>query len=229
MNMSVTQFCSTLCHPMDCSPSGSSVYGILQARIRERLPFSSPGDLPNPGSDSRSPTSHRQILYHPSHQGCPKSYWGGCRQGNIWLILQPPVGLGSFVWFHKALFQPWGHRAMVWGRVLTSHPIGSWVYDTILIWWPKCLLLQQDEEEKHQSIIMMWRDFPGGPGLVVKWLRICPPMQGTWVESLVREPRSHVPRSNRRSPCAATKGIHACCNENPAQPKIFKIIKIKNQ
>ena len=27
--------CLTLCHPMDCSPPGSSVHGILQARILE--------------------------------------------------------------------------------------------------------------------------------------------------------------------------------------------------
>ena len=31
----VTQPCPTLCDPMDCSPSGSSVHGILQARILE--------------------------------------------------------------------------------------------------------------------------------------------------------------------------------------------------
>ena len=31
----VTQLCLTLCHPMDCSPPGSSVHGILQARILE--------------------------------------------------------------------------------------------------------------------------------------------------------------------------------------------------
>ena len=27
--------CSTLCNPMDCSPPGSSVHGIFQARILE--------------------------------------------------------------------------------------------------------------------------------------------------------------------------------------------------
>ena len=34
--------CLTLCHPMDCSPPGSSVHGILQARILEwvAIPFS---------------------------------------------------------------------------------------------------------------------------------------------------------------------------------------------
>ena len=31
----VAQLCLTLCDPMDCSPSGSSVCGILQARILE--------------------------------------------------------------------------------------------------------------------------------------------------------------------------------------------------
>ena len=30
-----TQSCLTLCDPMDCSPPGSSLYGILQARILE--------------------------------------------------------------------------------------------------------------------------------------------------------------------------------------------------
>ena len=28
----VAQLCLTLCNPMDCSPRGSSVHGILQAR-----------------------------------------------------------------------------------------------------------------------------------------------------------------------------------------------------
>ena len=29
---SITQLCPTLCNPMDCSPPGASVHGILQAR-----------------------------------------------------------------------------------------------------------------------------------------------------------------------------------------------------
>jgi len=31
----VTQSCATLSNPMDCSPSGSSVHGIFQARVLE--------------------------------------------------------------------------------------------------------------------------------------------------------------------------------------------------
>ena len=38
----IAQSCLTLCDPMDCSPQGSSVHGILQARILEcvDIPFS---------------------------------------------------------------------------------------------------------------------------------------------------------------------------------------------
>ena len=38
--MKVTQLCLTLCHPMDCSPSGPSVRGILQAKILELVAIS---------------------------------------------------------------------------------------------------------------------------------------------------------------------------------------------
>ena len=37
----VTQSCLTLCDPVDCSPPGSSVHGILQARILEWVAISS--------------------------------------------------------------------------------------------------------------------------------------------------------------------------------------------
>ena len=31
VNVLVTQLCLTLCDPMDCSPPGSSIHGLLQA------------------------------------------------------------------------------------------------------------------------------------------------------------------------------------------------------
>ena len=43
----VTLLCLTLCNPMDCSPEGSSVHAILQARILESV--ATPGDLSNRG------------------------------------------------------------------------------------------------------------------------------------------------------------------------------------
>ena len=36
----LTQSCLTLCNPVDCSPPGSSVHGILQARVLEWVAIS---------------------------------------------------------------------------------------------------------------------------------------------------------------------------------------------
>ena len=49
------QSCPALCDPMDCSPPGSSVHGISQAKYWSGLPFPSPRDLPNPGIEPMSP------------------------------------------------------------------------------------------------------------------------------------------------------------------------------
>ena len=46
--------------PVDCSPPGSSVHGVLQARILE--PFPSPGDLPDPGIEPWSPALQEDSL-----------------------------------------------------------------------------------------------------------------------------------------------------------------------
>ena len=60
----VAQLYPTLCTPMDCSPPGSSVHGILQARILEwvSIPFSRGSSWPR---DRIHPTilCCRQILY----------------------------------------------------------------------------------------------------------------------------------------------------------------------
>ena len=71
--VSVAQPCLPLCDSMNCSPPGSSVHEILQARILEwvAIPFSrgsSPPQGLNPGL-----LHWRQILYHLSHQGRPLS------------------------------------------------------------------------------------------------------------------------------------------------------------
>ena len=47
MHSKSLQLCPTICDPVDCSPSGSPVHGLLQAT--GELPFPSPGDLPDPG------------------------------------------------------------------------------------------------------------------------------------------------------------------------------------
>ena len=52
---SVAQLCLTLCDPRDCSPPGSSVHGISQARILEWAAISSSRDLLNPVIEPVSP------------------------------------------------------------------------------------------------------------------------------------------------------------------------------
>ena len=71
------QLCTALCDPMDCSPSDSSVHGILQARILEwiAIPFSRGSSWPR----DRTHISYvsyigRQILYPLSHLGSPRVY-----------------------------------------------------------------------------------------------------------------------------------------------------------
>ena len=62
----VTQSCLTLCDPMDCGPPGSSVHGILQARIQEWVAFPSLEDLPYPGIEPGSPALQADSsLYEP--------------------------------------------------------------------------------------------------------------------------------------------------------------------
>ena len=56
MLIKLLQSCLTLCDPTDCSPPGSSVHGILQARILEGVAIS-PGDLSDPGIKPASPVS----------------------------------------------------------------------------------------------------------------------------------------------------------------------------
>ena len=70
--------CPTLCDPVDCSLPGSSVHGILQARILEWVAISFSRDLSDQGSNLGLPHC-RQTLYHLSHQGSRK---GGLKLWN---------------------------------------------------------------------------------------------------------------------------------------------------
>ena len=54
--------CLTLCDPMDCGPPGSSVHGIPRQEYWSGLPFPSPGDLPDPGIEPRSPALQADSL-----------------------------------------------------------------------------------------------------------------------------------------------------------------------
>ena len=66
MRAKLPQLYLTLCDPLDCSPPGTSVHGILQAKILElvAMPFSR--GSPTQGSNPHllGPLHCRQTLYH---------------------------------------------------------------------------------------------------------------------------------------------------------------------
>ena len=75
-NTKSLQSWTTLCNPMNCSPPGSSVHGISQARLPEWMPFHSPGDLPDPGIEPPSPALQAvPLLIEPP--GKPRYEKGG--------------------------------------------------------------------------------------------------------------------------------------------------------
>ena len=89
------QSCPTLDDPMDCSPPGSSVHGILQAEYWSGLPCSPARDLPYPGIDSMS-------LMSPASAGGFFSTgvsWEGISAVNIFLFKI----FFFFIWLHWVL------------------------------------------------------------------------------------------------------------------------------
>ena len=82
MHAKSLQLCPTLCNPMDCSPPGSSVHGILQARILEWVAFSrEEGIFPTQGLNL-----HLLRLLHWQVGSLPLATWEGQRQAYPQLI-----------------------------------------------------------------------------------------------------------------------------------------------
>ena len=94
----------TLCNPRDCCLPGSSVHGLLQARIWSRLPFPFSGDLPKPWIEPESPTLQADsLLSEPP--GKPWNvrmiiYWWLCHfNAAAWMRVTEPWRMcWAFVW-----------------------------------------------------------------------------------------------------------------------------------
>ena len=70
-NVLVAQSCPPLCNPMDCSHQLALSMEFSRKEYWSGQPFPSPGNLPNPGTETRSPAL-QEVPYHLSHQGDPK-------------------------------------------------------------------------------------------------------------------------------------------------------------
>ena len=100
--------CAQLCDPVDCSPPGSSVHGMLQTRILEWGVMLSSGVFRDPGTESASPVSctSRQVLYYQLPPG------KACYTSNLLEVLS----MSSCCWLNCIPFSlHW--EAPVWGDI----------------------------------------------------------------------------------------------------------------
>ena len=150
--MLVTQSCETLCNPMDCSPPGSSTsMEFSRQESRNVLPFPSPGDLPDPGIEPRSPTLQADsLLAEPP---------GKSKVQDV-IVVQLP----SCVWLFVALWTAAGQASLSL-TISQSLPklmsIASLMSFSHLILW--CLLLILP------SIFPNLRDFPNESAVHIRW------------------------------------------------------------
>ncbi|KAI4547940.1 hypothetical protein MG293_000270 [Ovis ammon polii] len=105
------------CDPVECSPPGSSTYGTSQTRILDELPFSSSGDLPDPGIEPTSPTFPGFFtLIGPGWTPDPnQANWVLC-PGNPTL---GPKGI-DFKW-QPSVLQCGGHRTFLGSHCLLNY------------------------------------------------------------------------------------------------------------
>ena len=100
-NCLVAQSCSTLCNPMDYKPPGSSVHGILQARILEWVAISfSRGFIQTQGSNLSLPHC-RQIFF------------------TVWSPREvPSLPFCCWIIFHYMDIGPWFNFKNIWKWLL---------------------------------------------------------------------------------------------------------------
>ena len=129
---------------MDCRSPGSSVHEILQADILEWLPFSYPGDLPNPGIEPGSPAlqsiSSIAGRFFTNCVVCPEKTWCFCKRLDLncetrdstpgfWTIRDLPTSWNINRW-ESAQWLPYSH----WDQAPTKSqqiPV-QWGADSII-------------------------------------------------------------------------------------------------
>ena len=128
----VTQSCPTLCDPMDCSLPGSSIHGILQARVLEwvTISFSRGSSRPR---DWTGLLHCRQTLYYLSHQGSNQ-------RSNFQHLLNYREKLGNSIKTSTSVLLTMPKPLTVWIIVKCGKLLKRWEYHTILpVSWEFCV------------------------------------------------------------------------------------------
>ena len=138
--------CLTLCHPMDCSPPGSSVTEFSRQEYWSGWPFPSPGDLPDLGIEPRSPTLQADLL--PSEppgkpvipEGVAKSDYSSSQEPAELFHLYSHVSPHLFMWnalpLHPTEFySSWKIRGIVTSLVIPCYNSLYYPYHSLMFFF----------------------------------------------------------------------------------------------
>ena len=160
----VTQLCPTLSYPMDCSPPGSFVHGIFQARVLEWVPLPSPSGL--------LLSNKRNV--HTQHRWISTSL--------CWRKVPDPHSLHKDS-MHDSTYIKFSKRQtnIQWQKTKQLSPVdGCGRKDGL--------------HKSSKKLSRIWWESPvWGSSLAAQWLRFCTPNAGGWDQSVVRDLRPCMP------------------------------------
>ena len=120
------QSCPTLCNPIDGSPPGSAIPGILQARTLERVAISFSRQLRLPGSKSQCTCSPVMWLGLKIKANNSTHFRGSLWGSSIWVLQsQPgpqghPVRCGHGYCYHWDFDDLWDSSSSLWDPFASS-------------------------------------------------------------------------------------------------------------
>ena len=116
----VDQSCPTICDPMDYSPPGFSVHGILQARILEWVAISFSKRPSRPRDQTRVSCIGRQILYHWATRESPRASYTVLINSQMMPVLLVRVPHFEKQDFRKSISTKWTTELTV--KLIPWHP-----------------------------------------------------------------------------------------------------------
>ena len=108
------QLCLTLCDPMDCSPLGSSVHGILQARIPEWAAMRSSRGSSDSGIEPASLVAPALAgaLHHWRHLGSQRCSLADSSYFSTVTVPSLDLRWFSLCWFVSHIWLPWSPKSL---------------------------------------------------------------------------------------------------------------------